>query len=119
LVVVNFAKNDIKDAVLDRLEANLTDIAVGDDNTTPVEGNTALGNQTLSETAFAVNRGGDNVAVQMFLDVTENNGNSIKETGTKDVSGNLYSHSLTNVIAKNSSTEVFIEVKFVPTVTNT
>lgn len=93
----------------------LTHIAVGDDDTTPTVLDTALGNETFREALFdTVVTTSNSISINIFLDTSENNSNDIKETGVFDAasSGNMYSRSLTNVISKDSSKEVFIELQY-------
>lgn len=95
-------------------------IGVGDDNTTPTEGDTTLGNQTLREATFSESSTSLSASFSIFLDTTENNSNSIEEIGLFDASsgGNMYQHLLTNITAKTSSIEWFGEIKINVTVAN-
>ena len=91
----------------------VTHMAVGDDNTTPVIGDTTLGNQTYIDSIFTSNTGGDFVFWDLRLDTTENNGNTIKEIGTFDAasSGNMFTRNLTTVFDKTSSKEAYYQVR--------
>jgi len=107
---------------INNLESNITHIAVGDDDTTPTESDTTLGNETFIDALFdVIVSTSTTLSMTMFMDTVDNNGNDIKETGVFDASsgGNLYNHSLTNIISKDSTIEVFIETQFKFSVENT
>ncbi len=102
--------DSITSAVITQFETDLSHMAVGDDDTTPVDTDTTLGNETYREAFF--NEVTDTTyRAELFLDTTENNGNDIKECGlfTAGAGGDMYARSLTNVINKTTSIEVFIE----------
>ena len=112
MVAVTLTLTNAQNAAATDLDGNLTHVAVGDDNTTPTEGDTDLGNTTYTDTKFASSLSANVVTVDLRLDVTENNGNTINEIGTKDgASGNLYTHDLTTSFAKTSSKEAFYRNK--------
>lgn len=92
------------------LNSVISHFATGDDNTTPVVTDTALGNETFREALYNTVIGSNNIEFQSFQDISENNGNNIEEAGILDLAsgGNLYGHALTNIIVKDSSTEVFL-----------
>jgi hypothetical protein len=93
--------------LLTEIKSLVTHIAVGDDDTTPTEGDTTLGNETFRDTA-TVTQSGLTLTVKGLLDVTENNGNTVKELGLFDAaaSGNMYSRNLTTVVDKDGNTEI-------------
>ena len=113
MAITFFARTETRDSFLTLLVSTITHIATGDDDTTPTINDTALGNQTIIEAVFDSGVGSTGAFFQMFQDTADNNGNDIKEEGLFDAasSGDMYTHNLTNVISKDSSTEVFIENK--------
>ena len=114
VITALYQTTSINDSVTE-LASNITHIAVGDDNTAPTTSDTALGNETYREALFdPITTTPVSVSATMFMDVTENNGNDIKETGTFNAGagGTMYNRALTNVIAKDATNEVFIEINF-------
>lgn len=119
MVAVILTLTNAQNAAATDLNSNLTHITVGDDNTTPTVGDTDLGNTTYTDTKLSSSLNGNIVTIDMFLDVTENNTNTINEIGTKDgASGNLYTHNLTTSFAKTSSKEAFYRNKITFTASN-
>jgi len=113
-IATNTFMNLARSNLISNLGTTLTHIGVGDSDTTPIQSNTALGNETYKDALFTTpTKTTNSISFSLFLDTTENNGNDIKETGIFDAAsgGNLYNHALTNVISKTNSVEAFIEVK--------
>jgi len=112
--------DEIKDAVLDRMESKFAYIAVGTDDTTPSSSDTALGNEVLRKSRQEYLRDDTNgkITVSMWILSTEANGNDLKEVGVFDTSsgGNLYSRNVFNTLTKNNNIEVWIDVEFTTTV---
>src|SRR6056297_63519 len=113
-VVSSFYMSSARTDFISQLNTLITHTATGDDDTTPTVSDTTLGNETLREVYFdKVLISTTGIGFTMFQDTADNNGEDIKETGLFDASsgGNLYSHSLTNAISKDSAKEVFIETQ--------
>lgn len=115
MVVPQAFIDTITTQIADQFETDLSHMAVGDDDTTPVDTDTTLGNETYREAMFSESSTTEYRA-ELFLDTTENNGNDIKEAGlfTAGAGGDMYARALINVINKSTSIEVFIEyvIKF-------
>jgi hypothetical protein len=120
MAVTFFARSGTRTSFLNVLLSTITHIGTGDDNTAPTVTDTSLGNETVREAVFDSGISGTGVFFQMFQDTADNNGFNIEEEGLFDAlsGGTLYTHNLTNVIIKNSSTEVFIENKINESVDN-
>lgn len=111
MVVTQISLDAILSQVITGIDTTYTHIAVGDDNTTPVVGDTALGNETFRDVFLQDGTTLTTFFAEIFLDTTENNGNDIKETGIFDAGagGNMFNRSLTNVITKTVNVEAFIK----------
>jgi len=111
MVVTNIAITAIKTSVITDFTTNISHTAVGDDATTPTESDTTLTNETYIDALFSESSLSDRYIANMFLDITENNSNTILEYGlfTSASGGDMYIHSLTNSITKTSDVEAFIE----------
>lgn len=69
---------------------NITQVAVGDDDTEEALTDTALGNQTfIGQVTQYVDGGGGEVIVRLFIGAASNNGNTIKEGGVLTEDGEL------------------------------
>ena len=108
-----YALNLVQNNSATLINGLVTHIAVGDDNTTPVIGDTTLGNETFRDAIYSDSVSSNVTNFDVKLDVTENNGETIAEIGTFDASssGNMYSHNLTTSFAKTSSKEAYYRVK--------
>jgi len=115
MVVTDTAQDDIRDDAIAYIQSTFTHIAVGDDNTTPVGGDTTLGNE-LKREVFVETSGPTNgvYVMSMRLSTTELNGSTIKEVGIFDASsgGTMLCRLLTTEYAKTSDKEVWIDVQF-------
>ena len=105
--------NTIKTAVRTSIIAEGTHIAVGDDNTTPTVGDTALGNELTRKARQEYTEGGSDVIISLFLSSTESNGNALKEVGLFDAAaaGTLLERNTFTVINKTTSIEVWIDIE--------
>jgi len=106
--VITTTYQDIaKDNFVNLLLTNITHLAVGDDNTTPVVTNITMNNETYRK-ASTITRTGLIITQKAVLDITENNGNTVYEMAGFDAasSGNMYYHNLTTVVAKDGNTEI-------------
>jgi hypothetical protein len=112
MAITQTSLNAIKTQVLNDIDTTYGYIAVGDDATAPVVGNTTLGNETDREALFeAASIITNTIRMYIFLDTTENNGNDINEAGLFDAasSGTMFARSLSNSITKDAFTEVTME----------
>ena len=111
MVVTIYTQNEILDDVITEFNTEITHIATGDDDTTPVVTDTDLGNETYIEAVNNSSVIGSRLAKDILQDITENNGNDIKEVGLFDAAsgGNLYVRTLSSVVSKDGNTEVFIQ----------
>jgi len=107
------ALTNAQNAAATDLDGNVTHIAVGDDNTTPVVGNTALGNETYRGSLFSESLTNNVVVKDIRIDEASNNGNTVNEIGTFDAasSGNMSNHKLTTSVAKTSAKVFFYRLK--------
>lgn len=104
-------QNDTVDKSITAIHNIITHIATGDDNTIPLVSNTNLGNETDRELIDNKSKTAIELNSDILQDITQNNGNDIKEIGVFDdaISGTMYIHSLTSVITKDANTEAFIK----------
>ena len=107
------ALTNAQNAAAVNLDGNVTHMAVGDDDTTPVIADTALGNETFRDTVFNESVADNVVNKGLRMDETENNGNTVKEIGTFDgvAPGNMSNHKLTTSVAKTSAKVFFYRLK--------
>lgn len=103
----------IKTAVRASVIAEGTHLAVGDDNTTPTVGDTALGNELTRKVRQEYTEGTSDVILSLWLSSLESNSNALKEVGLFDAisSGNLLVRNIFTVINKTSSIEVWIDIE--------
>ena len=91
---------------------NVSHIAIGSDDTTPLVSDTDLGAQTFIDSAENVVVIDNIVRCDIRLDVTENNGNTQREIGTKDgATGDIYDRNLLTEFIKTSSKEAYYRLK--------
>jgi len=100
-------------------------MAIGDDNTTPIVGDTALGNELLRkalDTTSIKNLGAGTYRFQMRIALTELNGSTLEEIGIFDqasLGGNMGSKNLLTVaVSKTSDKEIVIIVQVTITAAN-
>lgn len=112
MTITTTFQSTVRTNVLNLLSTEITHIAVGDDDTAFDEAQSTLQSETyrealLSTPSIIVN----SISFTILLDVLENNGNDIRESGTFDnsVGGNMWTRNLTNLISKDSTIEVTIE----------
>lgn len=111
--ITNFVIEDIVSDILSSFTSAFTHIGIGNNDATPLESDTTLSNETYRDALFdTLSSSTFSVSGAIFLDSTENNGNSIKECGVFNASsgGVMLTHDLTNIINKTSSIEAFIEI---------
>lgn len=79
-----------RNSVRDFLQGDITHIAVGTGTVDPAESDTSLGAEVVEKAATATVLGDGRVEHVITLDLTEGNGSSLTEVGTKDgAAGNL------------------------------
>lgn len=107
--------DEIKSTIITNLGTAISHVAVGSNATAPTAGDTTLNSEDYRDTTFSEDSGASFFSANMFLDTTENNGNTILEVGTftAGAGGTMYNRALTNSVAKTSSVEMFIELRFV------
>ena len=103
----------IKTAVKDSVLSNGTHMAVGTDDTAPAIGDTALGAEVTRKAIQESTTGVSDIILSLYLNSAESNGNSLVEVGLLDAAaaGNLLVRDIFTAIAKNSSTEVWIDIE--------
>lgn len=81
-IVTTTGKAVIANQIGPATRGNVTQIAVGDDDTAEALTDTALGNQTFVNTVtqYAEDGGGE-ITLRLFIGAAQNNGNTIKEAG--------------------------------------
>jgi hypothetical protein len=111
-MLTNYVLNAIKSSLLLDMQTNISHIAVGSGTTTPTTSDTALVTETDRDALFTESVTGSVYTCSMYLDTTEANSTNIAETGLFNASssGIMYLRALTNVIAKTSAVETFIEI---------
>ena len=124
MVVPSTQLSDIKSNALDAFDV-FDWIAIGDDNTTPVVGDTALGNELLRkplDVSAIKNLGAGTYRFQMRVALTELNSSTLKEIGIFDqatLGGSMGTHDLLTVeVAKTSDKEVIVIVQVTITASN-
>ena len=118
---LTLAKQDtVKSSTIASMLLTFTHSGVGSGTTTPSISDTTLDTETDREAAFSTIIGANFLSINLFLDTTENNGVNIAEAGIFNAisSGTMFNRNLTNVIAKTSSIEVFVEDKFILSIVN-
>lgn len=76
-----------RNALRDFLETDITHLAVGDGTTDPTEGDTSLENELEEKAATATVLSDGRVQHEITLGLTEGNGETLSEVGTKDGAG--------------------------------
>jgi hypothetical protein len=111
MVVPQAITGSIRTSILNDFKSAITHGAVGSGTTTPTENDTTLETETYREVLFDKSTTTNSIVTEFFLDTADNNGNVINEYGLFDAAsgGNMYIRSITNMINKTSSFEVFVE----------
>jgi len=114
MVLTTYTETQAKDAVLDRIQANVTDVATGDDDTTPVKSQTDLVSETFRKTLVAGDYDRsvtDQLTISHRQATTENNSNDIDEVGGFDdpSAGNMSYRNTITTISKTSSINVYLD----------
>jgi len=120
MVVSQYSLNQIRNEIKTGFTNTYSHGAVGNGTTPPTTTDTTLSSEDYREAFFDESSNTTEYIASIFLDSTENNGNTIAETGVFDASsgGNMLLRSLTNSINKDSDTEVFVEYKITINVVN-
>lgn len=105
-VLVNTELDLIKSNFLERLKDELTTLEVGDDNTTPLESDTSIGNLVDSTTFDDIDEAiSDQITFNAKFGITAFVGDTIRETTLKNGSG-IKTHSL-SVEALKGADQIF------------
>jgi len=90
-----------------------THVAMGDDDTTPLISDTALGNESDRNARQEYTEGTSDVIISGFFNSTELSGVTLKEVGIFDASssGNMASRNTFTDISKTNSIEVWVDVE--------
>ena len=112
-------QQDILDAVesgaVATIQSYITHIAVGDDDTAIAVADTALYSEVLREEALTpIITTANTLTASLFLDVTEANGETIKEIGVFNANsgGTMVSRNLTIPKEKTANKEFFYDNKY-------
>jgi len=104
MVIVNYAKNRGYSTIITEIDDKISHAGVGSDNTTPLVSDTELGGETYRESILSSQSLATAHKVTLYLDQTENNGNSQREIGTFNASsgGTMYTRNLVTLFDKTS-----------------
>ena len=108
--------SDIKDDI----ETRFTHGAVGNDNTTPTAADTELGNEQFRSAVDDADKSvSDAITLSLRILSTENNGNTIRETGwfNAAATGTMWTRNTPTAINKTSDIQVFLDTKITISVT--
>jgi len=110
MVLTTGTISEIKEAVKDNIIAEFTHVAFGDDDTTESSSDTALGNELETKARQEYTELSDIIIISGYLTANDQNGQNIKEVGSKDgASGDLQSRKVIDTIIKTSSKELWID----------
>lgn len=87
------------------------EIAVGTSTTTPVAGDSALGNQVFKATITTRSRSSASVSFKLFIDTTQANGNTLAEAALLHDGVLIDRALLSATVAKDSSKNVTVTVQ--------
>lgn len=120
MTVQQYVIDNVGNEILTDIQADVSHIAVGDDNTTPTTSDTSLGNETYRESFRNEEIINHKLFTEIFMDISENNGNNIREAGVFNAAsgGDMFSRSLTNELSKTSTREVFVQIDIFVTAVN-
>lgn len=120
MVLTTSLLNQVRDDIQDDIETNFTHGAVGNDNTTPTASDTELGNEQFRDAVDDVDKSVDNkITVTIQITPTENNGNTIRETGWFNAAstGTMWTRDTLTDLNKTSDISVYIDTTITITVT--
>lgn len=114
--------NEVRTAVKDYLDDNITHMAVGSDGTAATVSDAALGSEDFRNAVAEVDKATtpERITQTMLVDATDNNGNDIDEFGGLDASsgGTLaFRVVLNSTLVKTSDVIVYLEKRTDVTVT--
>jgi len=111
---------DIETSAVTTLSNNVSYIGVGTGTSTAVVTDTQLDGETYREAIFTSASTANIFTTALYLDVTENNGNSIGEIGAFTSSSGviMVSRNLTTVSTKTTSKEFYYDIKYTINATN-
>jgi len=112
MVVVNKAKEEIKNKIKQFIIDDFNYIGIGTGTTAATESDTALETELLRLARFGYDEDVNSVTVNAFLSATQGNGSALTEVGTfKEASaGDMYSRDVDTVINKTQFIEVWYEI---------
>lgn len=105
--------NSIKASIRAGIISTASHVAVGDDDTAPTAGDTALGNEVLRKARQEYTEGTSDVIISLFINSLEANGENLKEVGMFDAgaAGNLLQRNIFTTITKTAGLEVWIDIE--------
>jgi len=112
MVKTNTILNEIKSNTIAYIDSVETYIAVSTNTTPPTMSDINLGRTELREAVYSSSTTSNSVTKEMYLDLTQFNGNTINKAGLYSAStgDNLLGAALTNALTKNASTEIFVSI---------
>lgn len=120
MVLTSTLKTQIRSDIKDALEVLFTYGAIGTDNTTPTESDTALGTEVFRDAIDDFDKSAaDKVVASLRVLPTEANGNDIKEGGwfNASSSGTMWTRNTLNTITKTSDIQIYFDVEITIEVT--
>lgn len=110
----------IETAAVNTLASSISHIGVGTGTSTPIVTQTQLDAETIREEIFTSATTVNTFTSALYLDVTENNGEVVREIGVFNSSSGatMVSRNLTTVSTKTSSKEFYYDVKYTITATS-
>ena len=111
-MATNLVVSGIQTATVSYLNGLQTYIAVSTNATPPAMSDINLGGTELREAVYSSSTTSNSVTKEMYLDLTQFNGNTINKAGLYSAStgDNLLGAALTNALTKNASTEIFVSI---------
>jgi hypothetical protein len=120
MVVTQIKLQDIQNNAATFYSADITHVAIGSGGTSPLESDTTLATETFRKLADNVSTIQNESRTRVRFDVTENNGNTVREIGAFDASsgGSMSLRNLTTVKAKTATKEFFYLLRNIFTASN-
>lgn len=122
--ITTLGLNAARDAVKEHVNDDWLYIAVGDGTTTPSASDTTLEGEHLRKERQETSADTNSRTVSLFINSVEDNGEDIKKVAvfSASTSGTMFFEVLLDsgdYLAKTNTTEVWIDIKATPTVTDT
>jgi len=114
MVVQNTILTQLETAAITSISNTITHVAVGSGTTTPDATQTQLVSEDYREALFTSSSTPNTFTTALYLDVTENNTNTVAEIGAFNSSsgGTMVSRNLTTPATKTSSKEMYFDIKY-------